>query len=455
LLPRLGAYLIDITLVVVASWFLSFVVLMTGALVALGATGGDGFSFSTDGEEGVGVLILVAYYLLSFLPPLAYFVLLPASKGGFNGRTIGKRAVGLRVISADGTTLAPAAARRRGLAFFGPTLGALLVGAVIDGLAGLPLIVTGILTVAAAIYTTTDLTFAPAGSEYRATLHDRFAKTVVVLSGPAYTDPTDQPAPIAPRPRTGRLNLLNVIGGLYLLVIVVSIIGVIAIVASGNSGSDASEETAALIEETYGSVGDSSTVDSAEADASSTESSDPASESSTDSSDTISESTDDAESEPVGTGKATLREGATPQSYAEANAKSAAGAQRQASGAAVLIANCIGRINDYYSCGGGLGPAEFEADFRIEGSPTRSTPTKGRSAVITKPISTVHGETTVLVYDRNDIGWGYRFRESDHAITPVCLSFAANCEATKAYARFVADRAALQKIKRMFLDPVG
>ncbi|MDO9357276.1 MAG: RDD family protein, partial [Solirubrobacteraceae bacterium] len=408
LVPRLGAYLIDIVLVSIASWIVFFAVFMIAALVVVGTNGGDGFSYSTDGSTPGGLLLLSLVYAISFLPSLAYFALLPATKGGFNGRTIGKRAVGLQVVSADGTRVTPAAARRRGLAFFGPTFLGVVLGTLIDGIAGTPLIFTGILVTAAAIYAVTDLTFAPAGSDLRATLHDRAAKTVVVQVGPGFTEPTDQPSPITPRPRTGRLNLLNVIGGLYLLGIITAIVLIVAFGSSDTTSDGFSDDTASLIDDAGTGQGEGESLDEAldEAidDAEVEVTTDDGSIDGSSSDATDDEATTDEEAEPAGTGTVEEAPGAVAATVAAANAKSAAGAQRQAKGASVIVARCVGQINDYYTCGSGLMDSTLTPDLTIEGTPTRSTATTGRTVVLRKPIASTDGELTMLVYDRDDIG---------------------------------------------------
>ncbi len=83
---RLGAWLLD-TLVVGAPLLIIFLI-----IGAAGATGSD-----TSGDvNGAVAAILLLLWLLLFVAPFVYYIVL---EGGPTGQTLGKKAVGIRVVS--------------------------------------------------------------------------------------------------------------------------------------------------------------------------------------------------------------------------------------------------------------------------------------------------------------------------------------------------------------------
>lgn len=82
---RLGAYLLDLLVIGVP-----FAILMIVLVVAIGP---DEASGEVD-EGAAGILVLL--YILGFIALWAYYVVL---EGGPSGQTIGKKAVGIRVVS--------------------------------------------------------------------------------------------------------------------------------------------------------------------------------------------------------------------------------------------------------------------------------------------------------------------------------------------------------------------
>jgi len=92
---RIYAHLLDIVIIVVTFFILAMLISIVAAL------GGPDLGQITG---GVGLAVII---VLSSLGPFAYFILL---EGLWNGQTLGKKALGIRVRMADGTPITFAAA---------------------------------------------------------------------------------------------------------------------------------------------------------------------------------------------------------------------------------------------------------------------------------------------------------------------------------------------------------
>lgn len=100
---RLGAYVIDGVIMTVIAWVLIFIGGIIGA--AMGTTPGvDAYGNPTNNLSGGGVIVLLIFVLAAIIVPILYYVILVG-----RGQTLGNRAVGMRIIRADGS--APGAGR--------------------------------------------------------------------------------------------------------------------------------------------------------------------------------------------------------------------------------------------------------------------------------------------------------------------------------------------------------
>jgi uncharacterized RDD family membrane protein YckC len=94
---RFAAYCIDYVVVVALTYAIMIPVALIGA-IGIGATA----SGDNPVASGVGIALLGFGYLLSFLLPLLYFVWMHSSR---HQATLGKLAVGIKVVRTDGTRI--------------------------------------------------------------------------------------------------------------------------------------------------------------------------------------------------------------------------------------------------------------------------------------------------------------------------------------------------------------
>lgn len=147
---------------------------------------GEGFSMdsgflSTPAEDSTRHQLLrgLADSLAFQLSFLLYAGVLTSRRGDWNGRTIGKRAAGLRILSADGTPLPAKAAWRRAILMTVLYGACTAIGTLIDVATGDPPTATNIATFLGAALTAAALLPLLRG-DLRQTLYDRWAKTIVV-----------------------------------------------------------------------------------------------------------------------------------------------------------------------------------------------------------------------------------------------------------------------------------
>ncbi len=392
---RVLAHLVD-TFVGMLAFLVIALVVGFAALLIAGAVSGDGqmvVGGSVDEDSSASELVGVAVIgLLLWTVPIVYLAWWPGRDGHKNGFTIGKRVAGVRIVAADGSPLTRRAARRRALAFLGPVALAAFAGPLLDAAFGTSPLMTMVMLLAALTYVVADLTFAPARSGRLASIHDRVAETVVVSWPSGLDRDHDGPKSVSERPGSGMAAVLPIGGAALVLLFLIGL-------AVGLTSDEGSTEPEAP--------------------------------------------------RPVAaarSGAAELNPAARPAAEAVKNAKSPAGAQAEAGRFAKDAATCLGKLDDLALCQAGYVDGKQVELTGVEG-PAPGLTSIGRTGAFFSNGRTV---LSVLAYDRQGLGWGYRIRAGG-LIEPMCTSIAGlECASSPAAARFLSGDQSYARIRRAY-----
>lgn len=164
----------------------------------------SGSSLDSEEFDTLGAVVVIGMFLTIVGPMVWYFVALPARQTHANGQLIAGRGMDLRYVKDDGSAYTLHAAAIRYFLPWAITLIPLVVGLLIDELAGSET-VGALLFAIASLILLAGYVVVPFFGDRRQTLIDRLSRTVVVEA--AERDPRPLPGgpalPIHGRPKTG------------------------------------------------------------------------------------------------------------------------------------------------------------------------------------------------------------------------------------------------------------